>query len=319
MSAAPVNWDDVPVRQVTVGPIEGAWRDLGTAAGTRLLGLRRVQIPARQALHAGAHAQRRGRAVLRPRRLRAELAGRRHLRGRRRRLPRAPRRGAGPHPRRRPRRPRRPRLRRAHRLGGLLPAARQGRRGSAAAGSRPARPPHPFKQEAAVGELEMPAEPSRAAGDHREPRRRARAGRSSAASSRPRAARSAPRPAPSARRCGTSPSPPASWACRRTATAARRSCSSSSRATACTSSRRRARPAGSRRSARSRPATSSSCLAGAGAAHAFRAGPGGLTYLAYGNRDRNDTIWYPRSRKVAFPGLGVIGRVEPLGYWDGEE
>ena len=46
-----------------------------------------------------------------------------------------------------------------------------------------------------------------------------------------------------------------------------------------------------------------SCLAGAGAAHAFRAGPGGLTYLAYGNRDRHDTIWYPRSRKIAFPGL----------------
>jgi uncharacterized cupin superfamily protein len=60
-------------------------------------------------------------------------------------------------------------------------------------------------------------------------------------------------------------------------------------------------------------------LAGTGAAHAFRAGPGGLTYLAYGNRDRNDTIWYPRSRKVWFTGLNVIGRVEPLGYWDGEE
>jgi uncharacterized cupin superfamily protein len=60
-------------------------------------------------------------------------------------------------------------------------------------------------------------------------------------------------------------------------------------------------------------------LAGTGAAHAFRAGPTGLSYLAYGNRDPHDTIWYPRSCKVAFPGLRVIGRVEPLGYWDGED
>ena len=44
MGATPVNWDEVPVRQVAVGPIEGAWRDLGSAAGTRELGLRRAQI-----------------------------------------------------------------------------------------------------------------------------------------------------------------------------------------------------------------------------------------------------------------------------------
>jgi hypothetical protein len=28
--------------------------------------------------------------------------------------------------------------------------------------------------------------------------------------------------------------------------------------------------------------------------------------------------WYPRSQKVYFRGLGVIGRVEELDYWDGE-
>jgi hypothetical protein len=28
--------------------------------------------------------------------------------------------------------------------------------------------------------------------------------------------------------------------------------------------------------------------------------------------------WYPRSRKLAFRGLGVIARVETVGYWDGE-
>jgi uncharacterized cupin superfamily protein len=58
---------------------------------------------------------------------------------------------------------------------------------------------------------------------------------------------------------------------------------------------------------------------GTGTAHAFRAGPAGLTYLAYGTREPNDLRWYPRSQKVWFKGLAVMGRVEPLGYWDGEE
>ena len=58
--------------------------------------------------------------------------------------------------------------------------------------------------------------------------------------------------------------------------------------------------------------------AGTGVTHAFRAGPAGLTYLAYGTREPNDLRWYPRSQKVWFKGLAVMGRVEPLGYWDGE-
>ncbi len=58
--------------------------------------------------------------------------------------------------------------------------------------------------------------------------------------------------------------------------------------------------------------------AGTGVAHLMRAGEEGLTYLAYGPRDPSDMCWYPRSQKVAFRGLGVIARVEPLGYWDGE-
>ena len=60
-------------------------------------------------------------------------------------------------------------------------------------------------------------------------------------------------------------------------------------------------------------------LAGTGVTHAFRAGPDGLTLLAFGNRDSDDMIWYPRSQKVFFTGLGVLGRVERAGYWDGEE
>lgn len=59
--------------------------------------------------------------------------------------------------------------------------------------------------------------------------------------------------------------------------------------------------------------------AATGVSHMFRAGPSGLTYLAYGPRDPGDICWYPRSRKIAFSGLGVTVRVEPLDYWDGED
>ncbi|MFN2467435.1 MAG: cupin domain-containing protein [Gaiellaceae bacterium] len=54
-------------------------------------------------------------------------------------------------------------------------------------------------------------------------------------------------------------------------------------------------------------------------AHAFRAGDAGLTYLAYGTREPNDICFYPRSNKIAWRGVGVIGRVEQLDYWDGED
>jgi uncharacterized cupin superfamily protein len=58
--------------------------------------------------------------------------------------------------------------------------------------------------------------------------------------------------------------------------------------------------------------------AGTQQAHAFRAGDGGLVLLAFGQRVPDDMCWYPRSQKIYFRGLGVIGRVEQLGYWDGE-
>ena len=53
-------------------------------------------------------------------------------------------------------------------------------------------------------------------------------------------------------------------------------------------------------------------------AHSFRAGDGGLTMLAYGTRDPNDIVYYPRSDKLYFRGVGVMTRVERLDYWDGE-
>jgi uncharacterized cupin superfamily protein len=58
--------------------------------------------------------------------------------------------------------------------------------------------------------------------------------------------------------------------------------------------------------------------ASTGVAHALRGGIGGLTYLAFGERINTDMIWYPRSQKVSFKGLGVMGRVESLEYYDGE-
>ncbi len=54
-------------------------------------------------------------------------------------------------------------------------------------------------------------------------------------------------------------------------------------------------------------------------AHAFRAGDAGLTYLAYGTREPNDIAYYPRSNKFYLRGIGLMGRIERLDYWDGEE
>jgi len=59
--------------------------------------------------------------------------------------------------------------------------------------------------------------------------------------------------------------------------------------------------------------------AGTGVAHGFVAGDDGLTYLAFGANVPNDICYYPRSNKIAFAGVGVIGRIEKLDYWDGED
>ena len=54
-------------------------------------------------------------------------------------------------------------------------------------------------------------------------------------------------------------------------------------------------------------------------AHAFRGGDQGLTLLLYGTRRAGDVCYYPRSNKLFWRGLGLIGRIESLDYWDGEE
>lgn len=54
--------------------------------------------------------------------------------------------------------------------------------------------------------------------------------------------------------------------------------------------------------------------------HMFRAGPEGLRYLAYGTRDPADVCFYPRRGEIAIRGIGVTGRLESFAVWgEGEE
>jgi uncharacterized cupin superfamily protein len=55
-----------------------------------------------------------------------------------------------------------------------------------------------------------------------------------------------------------------------------------------------------------------------GVAHAFRAGDGPLTVLAYGTREPNDIAYYPRSGKVSLRGINAMFHVQRVDYWDGE-
>jgi uncharacterized cupin superfamily protein len=59
--------------------------------------------------------------------------------------------------------------------------------------------------------------------------------------------------------------------------------------------------------------------AGTRRAHALRAGDDGMTVLAFSTREPNDITYYPRSGKISFRGVGVIGRLEQLDYWEGED
>jgi len=58
---------------------------------------------------------------------------------------------------------------------------------------------------------------------------------------------------------------------------------------------------------------------GTGMAHAFRGGEGGMTLLAYGQKIRNEILYYPRSNKIYFRGVGVMARLDHLAYEAGEE
>jgi len=43
-----------------------------------------------------------------------------------------------------------------------------------------------------------------------------------------------------------------------------------------------------------------------------------MTFLAYGTRRPDDVCYYPRPNKIYWRGLGLIARLEPLDYDDGE-
>ena len=55
-----------------------------------------------------------------------------------------------------------------------------------------------------------------------------------------------------------------------------------------------------------------------GISHSLRAEDAGVTFLVYGTRRHNDVCYYPRSNKIYWRGLGLIARLEPLTYGDGE-
>jgi uncharacterized cupin superfamily protein len=57
--------------------------------------------------------------------------------------------------------------------------------------------------------------------------------------------------------------------------------------------------------------------AGTGVAHALRAGAQGLTYLAYGTRESNDMCFYPQSGRVSLRGLGIALRSPEIDYLPG--
>ncbi len=58
--------------------------------------------------------------------------------------------------------------------------------------------------------------------------------------------------------------------------------------------------------------------AGTARSHCLRTRVGSMTYLAYGTREPNDVCYYPRSNKIFWRGLGLVARLEPLDYFDGE-
>jgi uncharacterized cupin superfamily protein len=54
--------------------------------------------------------------------------------------------------------------------------------------------------------------------------------------------------------------------------------------------------------------------AGTGVAHALRPGADGLTYLAYGTREHSDMCFYPQSGRVSLRGLGIALRAPEIEY-----
>lgn len=63
-----------------------------------------------------------------------------------------------------------------------------------------------------------------------------------------------------------------------------------------------------------RPGDVVSRQAGTGVAHALRPGAQGITYLAYGTREPGDMCFYPQSGRVSLRGLGIALRSPEIDY-----
>lgn len=244
MSVGAVNWHDVLGRRITVGPLDSTCRDLGLAAGTRKVGLRRFEIePGKRSTPAHTHSgEEEIFYVLAGSGLSWQASATHRIEAGDCLVHRID----GP----------------AHTLiagpDGLdvlafgertaseacyLPRARVAWLG--ASWVKAGETDHPFAQEAAVGDLEMPQPSSR-------PDSIVRAAdveltrweHGDSVCSRRELGLAAGR---SVRTCGSSSSPTARWARRHTATAAAKSCSSCSPVAARTSTRRPGSPGGSLR------------------------------------------------------------------------
>ena len=293
MYAVPVNWDDAPRREVEVGPIAGTWRDLGTAAGPGKSGCGASQVrPGMRSTPAHTHSgEEEVFFVLAgsglswqgggPSRSPPATASSTSSRGRP--TPSSPARTASTCSRSA-----------SGRLRGLLPAQGQGR----VAGHswvKAGDTPHPFAQEAAAGESRCRSCPRR--GRRASSTSRTAAEKAVARGEAPR--RAGPQHGGRRGAHGAAPLRSAGRQARRAPALPQRRRGALRGARG----RRRVPRAGARRDRwqpEEHPVRAGdvvAVLAGTGAAHAFRAGAAGLSYLAYGNRDPRDTIWYPRSTR----------------------
>ncbi len=316
MTAAPlVHWDDVTGRRVEVGPLAGVWRDLGRAAGSVTTGLRHIQIdPGRRSTPVHAHEGEEEIFFV------LSGAGLSWQDGqafddRRGGLPRASRRRPCAYADRRRAAAGRARVRHASALGPRAPAPCRRRLGRRHLG-RDGPEPHPWAREAAAGDLPVPPPSPRPSIivnlQHVDPSET----RQADACFRERDLGTAAGSVASGLgyvevEPGMMSYPPHVHSAEEEVFVVL----AGSGALLLYDCRR---PDDSPREEPLRPGHVAVFPAGNGTAHAIRAGEGGITYLAYGERIGNEVCFYPRSQKVSFGAFGLITRLPRLAYWDDE-
>ena len=317
MAQQPAHWDEAPARHYGLGPMGAMWQDLGKAAGSVNVGLRRVQVDAgRQSTPVHVHDAEeeiffvlrgsgfswQGSAAVPVRAgdciVHAAGAAPHTLIGGERGHRRACLRHQGPG-RDVPPAPGRRGVARSlvDRVGSRVSSRGSGRRGRASR-TRPSRPIGPAWSLNVDEVRRSRAQPRRLSARHARPGGRALAAqRDPAHECRGRQDRLSPTRAHGRRRAVRGPR----------------------RRTASWSSGTAARRVRRRNGFRSVPARWSAVLRAAASHTRCAAAQGGMTYLAYGERNPVSISFYPRSSKLSIRGAGVIGRIVPLDYWDGEE